>query len=115
MSGISVTMRNITLIDSSAGTSTADVVSAVHAIPRNVEGNIQRYLMAFITSGTAPTARLEGSHSSAGPFQTISATITASSSPTTAGVTLVTVACPYIRGRLLAPATDSVGMTLVLT
>lgn len=111
---VSVPLRTITLIDSSAGTSTADVVSGVVAIPRNVTGNIQRYLMAFITSGTAPTARLEGSHSSSGPFQVISSTITASSSPTSAGATLVTVAVPYVRGRLLGPATDSVGMTLVL-
>lgn len=114
MSGISTILRTVTLIDSTNGTSTADIVSVAFAAPRNVSGNIQRYLMAFVTSGTAPTARLEGSHSSAGPWQTISTTITASSSPTTAGATLVTVACPYVRGRLIAPATDTVGATLIL-
>lgn len=114
MSGISAILKTITLVDSSNGVSTADVVSNIIAVPRNVEGNVVRYLMAFFTSGTAPTARLEGSHSSSGPFMTISSTITASSAPTTAGATLVTVACPYIRGRLIAPATDTVAATLVL-
>jgi len=111
---VSVPLKTISLIDSTNGTSTADIVGTVFAVPRNVTGNIQRYLMAFITSGTAPTARLEGSYSSAGPFQTISTTITASSSPTTAGATLVTVAVPYVRGRFIAPSTDTVAATLVL-
>ena len=113
MSGISVPLKNITVIASTNGASTADVVGSVIALPRNTTGNIQRYLMAFLTSGTAPTARLEGSHDGIS-FQTISSTITASSSPTTAGATLVTVACPFIRGRLIAPATDTVAATLVL-
>lgn len=108
-------LPTVTLIASTNGANTADIVGSVIGVPRNTDGNIQRYLMAFVTSGTAPTARLEGSHSTGGPWQVISSTITASSSPTTAGCTLVTVAVPYVRGRLIAPATDTVAATLVLT
>jgi len=83
-------------------------------MPRNNVNTIRRALCGWTTSGTVPTAKVQGGLASSGPWQDAVGSITLSVSPNVTTALYFDAVFPYLRTVVAGADSTTVGVQVVV-